>query len=269
MIRAGGRSPNQLREVKITYDVYEYAAGSVLFEIGKTRVLCAVNLQQGVPAFLKGQKTGWLTAEYSMLPASTTIRTVRDDASGRRNGRAVEISRLIGRSLRSVVDLSFLGERTIVVDCDVLQADGGTRAASITGACLALARAVEHWIELKIIKETLLTDRLTAISVGITQGTALLDVDFAEDSTLDADFNFVFNAAGDIIEMQGSAERAAVSWPQFEAMRLLASQGAQQLLDVLPLCSSTRSGSGKIDDKFGPRSKQTIQTAPLFSLKNR
>jgi ribonuclease PH len=180
--------------------------------MGKTKVLCAVSLQQGVPHFLRGKKTGWLTAEYSLLPASTPIRTVREITANKRNGRTIEISRVIGRALRSVVNLDPLGEQTIFIDCDVLQADGGTRTACITGAYLALKAAVAQWLHRGIISETILIDELAAISVGLAQDTVLLDLDFIEDSATEADFNFVLTRSGKIIELQGSAEKFPIKW---------------------------------------------------------
>jgi len=228
-LRASGRRGNQLRSLRISYDVFEHAAGSVLFEIGKTKILCAVTLQTGVPAFLKGKNSGWLTAEYAMLPASTTVRTQREGTSMRKNGRSIEISRLIGRSLRTVTDLHLLGERTIVIDCDVLQADGSTRTACITGACLALKAAQARWLKLKMINQNFLKAEIVAISVGTLNGKAILDLDYKEDSMSDADFNFIITRSGDIIEIQGGAEKSAVSWDLFNTMYVLAIQGAQQL----------------------------------------
>ncbi len=227
--RAGSRKNDQLRDLRVTYDIFSYAAGSTLFEIGNTKVLTAVTLQQGVPHFLRGKKTGWLTAEYSLLPASTPIRTVREVTANKRSGRTIEISRLIGRALRSVVALDKLGENTIFIDCDILQADGGTRTSCITGAYLALKAAMVTWIEKGIISSSCLTDELAAISVGVTQDSALLDLDFIEDSAIEADFNFVLTRSGSIVEIQGSAEKYPLSWQQYETMRLLAIKGVQEL----------------------------------------
>jgi len=257
------RKSDQLRNVKISFNVFGYAAGSVLFELGNTKVLCSVNLQQNVPHFLKGKKTGWLTAEYAMLPTSSKTRIQREASVMRRNGRSVEISRLIGRSLRSVVDLSLIGERTIVVDCDVLQADGGTRTACITGAFLALRAAFSSWIENKLIKENIITDSLAAISVGIVDGCPLLDIDFAEDSCADADFNFVITRSNKIVEIQGSSEGATVSWQQFEQAKNLAIKGVNELFEI---------GNTFFDAQMleiVPEKSENKKTAPLFSLVNR
>src|ERR1700733_6301212 len=190
-VRSGKREYNELRPLKVAYDIYSYTPGSVLFEMGNTKILCSVTLQNSVPHFLRGKRRGWLTAEYALLPASTPIRTVREVSANKRNGRTIEISRLIGRSLRSVADLAVLGESTIFIDCDVLQADGGTRTACITGAYLALKAAVVRWLEKGIIHQSLLKDELGAVSVGIADDLTLLDLDFIEDSTTFADFNFV------------------------------------------------------------------------------
>lgn len=229
--RVGNRAYDQLRPLKVTYGVYPYAAGSTLFEMGNTKVLCSVTLQNGTPHFLRGKKTGWMTAEYSLLPTSTPVRTVREMTANKRSGRVIEISRLIGRALRAVANLSVLGEQTIFIDCDVLQADGGTRTASITGAYLALKAAQERWRAQGIISssQSLLCDELAAISVGLSSKGPLLDMDFAEDSMIDADFNFVLTRSGKIIEIQGAAERAPISWDDYEHMRHLAVQGAQDL----------------------------------------
>ncbi len=231
MKRLSGRLPEQMRTVRVTYDLYGYAQSSVLFELGTTKVLCAISLQNGVPHFLKGKKTGWLTAEYAMLPSSTTVRTSRDTGY-QKNGRNVEISRLIGRALRSIVDLSVFGEHTVTVDCDVLQADGGTRTASITAACLALALANKRWLASGKISATCMRDLLVAVSVGMSGDTALLDLDFQEDSTVDADFNFVLTKSGALVEVQGTAELKPVLWSDFDKARLLAQQGAQELFKL-------------------------------------
>jgi ribonuclease PH len=228
-MRSDNRSYNQLRQLKVTYDVFAYAAGSALFEMGNTKVLCAVTLQNGIPHFLKGKKSGWLTAEYALLPVSTPIRTVREITANKRSGRTIEISRLIGRALRAVTNLSLLGEHTIFIDCDVLQADGGTRTACITGAYLALKAAQERWRALNMLSDNILTDELAAVSVGLGQHGPLLDMDFTEDSTIEVDFNFVVTRSNKIVEIQGSAERAPLNWQDYDHMRLLALQGTQEL----------------------------------------
>jgi ribonuclease PH len=226
MQRSNNRNYNELRPLKVVYDIYLNAAGSTLFEIGNTKVLCSVILQNGVPHFLRGKGSGWLTAEYSMLPASTPMRTIRETTANKRSGRTIEISRLIGRSLRSVVNLQALGEHTIFIDCDVLQADGSTRTACVTGAYLALKAAETKWLAAGIIRQPLLTEELAAISVGVNQqGDALLDIDYAEDSNINADFNFVLTRSGKIIEMQGTAETTPVSWEAYEKLRALALHG--------------------------------------------
>lgn len=227
--RFGNRLYDELRSLRITYDVYSYASGSVLFEMGNTKVLCSVTLQHGVPHFLRSKKTGWLTAEYSLLPASTPIRTVREVTANKRNGRTIEIARLIGRALRSVADLNVLGEQTIFVDCDVLQADGGTRTACITGAYLALKAAEKKWKAQGLIRGALMTDALAAISVGLGEQGPLLDMDFTEDSSIYADFNFVLTRSGSIVEIQGSAEKMPIEWSDYDVMRTLALKGAQEL----------------------------------------
>lgn len=229
MWRQNNRAYNQLRKIKISYSPFGYASGNVLFEMGNTKVLCSVMMQKGVPPFLKGSKTGWLTAEYALLPAATTIRTQREATLFKRNSRSVEISRLIGRSLRSIVQLDNIGEQTIMVDCDVLQADGGTRTACLTGAYLALEAAEQYWLERDIIPEPIIKDALAAISVGVIDNQVYLDLDYSEDNRADADFNFVLTSSGKLIEVQGSAEKTALSWEIFEQLRQLACRGIAKL----------------------------------------
>lgn len=227
--RAHNRAYDQLRPLHITYDVFAYAAGSVLFEQGDTKILVSVMLQEGVPPFLRGKGAGWLTAEYAMLPASTVDRMSRDTVA-KRNGRAIEISRLIGRSFRSVVDVSKLGEKTIYIDCDVLQADAGTRAASITAASCALQAAQERWLKCKMIREPILQEPIAAVSLGITKsGDLLLDIDYEEDSAIATDFNFVLTKSEKIVEIQGTAETAPLTWEQHAQMCDLARNGVRQL----------------------------------------
>lgn len=233
MTRVDGRAFDQMRPIKITYDVFEFAAASLLYEIGKTKVLCAVTLQVGVPPFLRGKKTGWLNAEYAMLPAATPSRNQREIIGGKRSGRSVEISRMIGRSFRSIMDLDVLGERTIVIDCDVQQADGGTRTACITAAQLALGLAQERWLLEDLIEKPFLHDELAAISVGILDDKPILDVSFSEDSEGDADFNFVLTRSGKVIEIQGSAEKKPIDWHVFEQVRLLAMQGITGIFNTV------------------------------------
>jgi len=229
VLRASKRAYDQLRPLKVTYGVYPNASGSTLFELGNTKILCSVNIQQGVPHFLRQKRMGWLTAEYSLLPSSTPVRTVREITANKRSGRVIEISRLIGRSLRAVVDLSVLADQTIFIDCDVLQADGGTRTASITAAFLALRAADELYRRKGIISRSFIRDDLAAISVGVGSKGPLLDMDFKEDSMTDADYNFILTRSGTIVEIQGCAERQPITWEDYEEMRLLAVQGAQEL----------------------------------------
>ena len=227
--RSGNRALDDLRDLKVTYDIFPYASGSVLFEIGNTKILCAVTLQNGVPHFLRGKRTGWLTAEYALLPSSTPTRTVRESTTNKRNGRNIEISRLIGRALRSVVRLDVFNEKTIFIDCDVLQADGGTRTASIIGAYLALRAAQVTWYNSGDISELFLKDELTAISVGTGDRGTLLDMDFTEDSMTDSDFNFVITRSGGVVEIQGSAEKRPITWEAYEDIQRTALIGSKRL----------------------------------------
>jgi ribonuclease PH len=225
--RADGRQPNQLRPIKLVPDYQKFAEGSVLIRVGDTRVLCAATIEDRVPGFLRGKGTGWVTAEYGMLPRAGTERSQREASAGRVGGRTHEIQRLIGRSLRSVIDLSKLGERTITLDCDVLQADGGTRTASITGAWVALARALN-----KYGMSHLVIGQVAAVSVGISAGALLLDLDYSEDSTADVDFNVVMTDDGRFVEVQGTAEHRAFSREQMDGMLELAAAGIRQLHEV-------------------------------------
>jgi ribonuclease PH len=222
--RPDGRAPTQLRPVKIVADYLKFAEGSVLIRVGDTRVICAVTIEDRVPGWLRGKGSGWVTAEYSMLPRAGTERSQREAHAGRIGGRTHEIQRLIGRALRGVVDLPKLGERTITVDCDVIQADGGTRTASITGAYVALARALA-----KYGMAHLLTGQVAAVSVGLSGGTVLLDLDYAEDSTADVDFNVVMTDDERFVELQGTAEHKAFDRAQMNQMVDLASAGIKQL----------------------------------------
>jgi ribonuclease PH len=225
--RIDGRAPNQLRPVKIVPDYLKFAEGSVLIRVGDTRVICAATIEDRVPPFLRGKGTGWVTAEYSMLPRAGTERSQREASSGRIGGRTHEIQRLIGRSLRSVVDLSKLGERSITLDCDVIQADGGTRTASITGAYVALARAMRRFG-----MAHLLVGQVAAVSVGISGGQLLLDLNYAEDSSAQVDFNVVMLDSGDFVEVQGTAEHKAFSREQMNQMVELAGAGIRQLFEL-------------------------------------
>lgn len=225
--RADGRLPNQLRPVKIVPDYLKFAEGSALIRVGDTRVICAATLEDRVPPFLRGKGTGWVTAEYSMLPRAGTERTPREASTGRIGGRTHEIQRLIGRSLRSVVDLSGLGERSVTLDCDVIQADGGTRTASVTGAYVALARALNRYG-----MGHLLTGQVAAVSVGMSGGTLLLDLDYAEDSSAGVDFNVVMLDSERFVEIQGTAEQTPFSREQMDEMVTLAAAGIRQLFDL-------------------------------------
>ncbi len=227
--RFSGRAADQLRPISITYNVLEYTAGSVLFQIGRTKLICAITLQNNVPAFLKGKKTGWLQAEYAMLPAATHVRKEREVVGCKRNGRSVEISRLIARSLRSIVDLTALGERTITIDCDVIQADGGTRTAAISGAYAALRVAIDRWLRQGILQKDILKESIAAVSVGVTSGGLLLDLDYAEDNDIIADFNFVLTASGLLVEVQGTAEQAPIDWSLMHSMYVMALKGVKEI----------------------------------------
>ena len=232
MQRPSERQPNELRPIKITRNFTKHAEGSVLIEFGDTRVLCTASVTEGVPRFLKGSGKGWLTAEYGMLPRSTHSRMDREAARGKQGGRTVEIQRLIGRSLRAAVDLEALGEFTIVVDCDVLQADGGTRTASITGACVAVVDALNHLQRSGALKTDPLLNMIASVSVGIYKGVPVLDLDYPEDSAADTDMNLVMTENGGIIEIQGTAEQAPFSEEEFQAMFALGRKGINELMTL-------------------------------------
>jgi len=229
-MRPSGRKPDELRPVRITRGYTRHAEGSVLIEAGDTRVLCTASIDEKVPPFLKGQGKGWLTAEYGMLPRSTNTRMQREAASGKQSGRTQEIQRLIGRSLRSVADLSLFGERTIQIDCDVLQADGGTRTASITGAFVAVYDAVRVLIEKGAIAASPLFDSVAAVSVGVYEGTPVLDLDYSEYSACETDMNVVMTGSGGLVEVQGTAEGKPFTRAELDAMLNLASSGIRQLI---------------------------------------
>jgi ribonuclease PH len=229
-MRPSGRAPDQLRPVQITRGYTRHAEGSVLVEFGDTRVLCTASIDEKVPPFLKGKGQGWLTAEYGMLPRSTGTRTQREAAAGRQSGRTQEIQRLIGRSLRAVTNLVGLGERTLQIDCDVLQADGGTRTASITGAFVALHDAVRLLQDRRLVREWPIRDFVAAVSVGVYRGVAMLDLDYDEDSTCETDMNVVMTGSGGIVELQGTAEGAPFSRAELDAMVDLAGAGISRLV---------------------------------------
>ncbi len=228
MSRLNGRKPNQLRPIKVTKNYSKYAEGSCLIEFGDTKVICTATIEESVPSFLKNSGTGWVTAEYGMLPRSCKTRIQREKTSG----RTFEIQRLIGRSLRSVVDMKKLGERTIKIDCDVIQADGGTRTASITGGFIALTDALLNLKKQGKLLGIPLTDYVAAISVGLLKGELLLDLDYEEDSNAGMDMNVVMIGAGQFIEVQGTSEREPFSKPQMDALLKLAQKGIKRLMDI-------------------------------------
>lgn len=229
-MRPSQRLPNQLREVKITPHFTRYAEGSVLIECGHTRVLCTASVENGVPAHKKGTGEGWVTAEYGMLPRSTHTRSRREAASGKQSGRTQEIQRLIGRSLRAVIDLRKLGERQITLDCDVLQADGGTRCAAITGGYVALAIACNRLVASGVLSESPLLDSVAAVSVGIVDAEPVLDLDYDEDVNCDTDMNVVMTGKGGFVEVQGTAEGAPFSRDEMDALVALAARGIGALV---------------------------------------
>ncbi len=229
MQRPSGRAFDQLREIHIEREYTCHAEGSVLVSFGNTKVICTASVEEGVPRFLKGQGQGWVTAEYGMLPRSTGSRMGREAARGKQGGRTVEIQRLIGRSLRAALDLKALGEFQITLDCDVIQADGGTRTASITGACVALVDALRYMQREKLLTTDPLLHMVASVSVGIYDGVAVLDLDYPEDSNAETDMNVVMTSAGGLIEIQGTAEQAPFTEAQFTQMFGLAKQGIQAL----------------------------------------
>ncbi|HOI53045.1 MAG TPA: ribonuclease PH [Azonexus sp.] len=229
-MRPSQRQPDQLRAVRITRNFTRHAEGSVLIEMGDTRVLCTASVEESLPPFLRGKGQGWVTAEYGMLPRSTHTRTAREAAKGKQTGRTQEIQRLIGRSLRAVTDLKALGERQITLDCDVLQADGGTRCASITGAWIALYEACEKLVQAGKLAANPIKDHVAAISVGIYNGSAVLDLDYPEDSNCDTDMNVIMTGNGGIVEVQGTAEGEPFSREQMNVLMDLAQMGIRQLV---------------------------------------
>ena len=231
-MRNDGRRSDQLRPIRITPDFIPHAEGSVLIEIGRTRVICTASVDESVPKFLRGTNKGWITAEYSMLPRATESRTPREASLGRKSGRTQEIQRLIGRSLRTAVDLGLLGERTIWVDCDVIQADGGTRTASITGAFVAMVQALDRLVADGAITSLPVRSNLAAVSVGIVRGTPMLDLDYSEDSGAEVDFNVVMNERNEFIELQGTAEREPFGRGFLDELLVLAEAGISELIAV-------------------------------------
>lgn len=244
-MRSDGRKNNELRKIQITPNFNKHAEGSVLIEFGDTKVICTATVEDRVPPFMKGEGKGWVTAEYSMLPRATQSRNQREAAKGKLGGRTMEIQRLIGRALRSVVDLEALGERSITLDCDVIQADGGTRTTSITGAFIALVQAVNHIAETHQLPVFPVRDFLASVSVGILDGEALLDLNYVEDARVKVDMNVVMTGAGEFVEIQGTGEEAPFSRTEMEQMLKLAEDGIHDLIgmqkDVL----------GPLADKIG------------------
>ncbi|KPK44097.1 MAG: ribonuclease PH [Nitrospira bacterium SM23_35] len=234
-MRPDGRKENEIRSVKIQRDFIENAEGSVLISIGNTRVICTATIEEKVPHFLKDQKRGWVTAEYSMLPRATHTRTLRESTTGKISGRTHEIQRLIGRALRSVVDLSGIGERTIWVDCDVMQADGGTRTASITGAFICLADALKYAVRNGLIQKSPLRDYLAAVSVGVVRGNPMVDLCYSEDSIAEVDMNVVMTGDGRFVEIQGTAEGVPFSKDTLNMLIDLAEKGINNLIKIQKL----------------------------------
>lgn len=231
-MRPSNRESNQLRDIKITRNFTNHAEGSVLVEFGQTRVLCNASVIEGVPRFLKGKNQGWVTAEYGMLPRATHSRTDREASKGKQGGRTLEIQRLIGRSLRACIDLKKIGEYTITLDCDVIQADGGTRTAAITGACVAFHDALQWMLTKEKIRKMPAFKYIAAVSVGIYRGQPVLDLDYAEDVLAETDMNVVMNEAGEFIEVQGTAEDGAFSRDALNQMLELAESGIKELIEL-------------------------------------
>ena len=231
-MRPSGRKTNQLREISIEPNVLHHAEGSCMIKFGNTHVICSASLDNSVPRFLKGKNSGWVTAEYGMLPRSTNQRMYRESAKGKQTGRTLEIQRLIGRSMRAAVDLKALGERQILIDCDVINADGGTRTAAITGSYVALHLAIRSLIDRKMLRYNPLISQIAAISCGIYNGTIVADLDYDEDSNAEVDANFVFNQNGNLIEIQGTGEESDFSPAQLIDMMKLASESAKELFTI-------------------------------------
>ncbi len=230
-MRSDGRAPDQMRPVKLTPDFVPVAEGSVLIEIGQTRVICTATVDDGVPSFLKGSGKGWVTGEYGMLPRATEQRTARESARGRQSGRTLEIARLIGRSLRAIVDQQKLGERTVWLDCDVIQADGGTRTASITGSFIALSMALERLVAAGMLRSVPLTDSVAATSVGLVLGEPVLDLCYEEDSRAEVDMNVVMTGSGRFVEIQATAEGRPFAGEELDRLLSLASGGIRTLTE--------------------------------------
>lgn len=251
-MRLDGRMPEDLRPVIITRGYIEHAEGSVLIEVGRTRVICTVTVEEKVPPFLKGKGEGWITAEYGMLPRSTGQRNQREVTRGKQGGRTMEIQRLIGRALRSVIDLKQLGERTLWVDCDVIQADGGTRTASITGAYVALVDAMQWLRRQRMVERLPITDYLAATSVGIIDGVPMLDLAYVEDSRAEVDMNLVMTGKGGFVELQGTGEAGPFTRNQLDEMMALGENGIQRLIAI------QRASLGALGAEVGQRAGQTV-----------
>ncbi len=242
-MRPSHRAADQLRPVRLTRNFTCHAEGSVLVEFGRTRVLCTASVEESVPPFLRGKGQGWLTAEYGMLPRSTHTRSAREAARGKQTGRTQEIQRLIGRSLRAVVDLSALGERQITIDCDVLQADGGTRTAAITGACVAVHDALDGLVRSGALRENPMREMVAAVSVGIYRGVAVLDLDYEEDSGCETDMNVVMTGSGGFVEVQGTAEGTPFQRAELDALLDLAASGIAELVVTQRSCLAAPAGA--------------------------
>ncbi len=267
----------QIRSLHLDYDLYGYADASLLLTAGGTTVLCSITLINGVPQFLRGKGTGWLTASYAMLPVATQRRNQRESTGSTRNSRSVEISRLIGRSLRSIIDTGPLAERTIYVDCDVLQADGGTRVASITAANYALRVAVARWMKLGVIKKNILKDEIAALSVGLVENQVCVDLDAHNDGNAQADFNFVITRSGRVVEVQGTAEKGPIDWERFDEIKDAACKGVARVFDACDQFSYSLENERAlraISSRLNPNQRihhlaPQNSKAPFFSLANR
>jgi ribonuclease PH len=231
-MRSDGRTHDQLRSVRMTPGFISQAEGSVLIEVGRTRVICTASVEETVPAFLKGQGKGWITSEYSMIPRATNTRTPRESTLGKKSGRTQEIQRLIGRALRASIELEKLGERQIWIDCDVIEADGGTRTASITGAFVAMSLAIDKLIASKALSQSPIRSHVAAVSVGVIKGTPMLDLDYPEDSTADVDFNVVMTDRDEFVEIQGTAERFPFSSTVLTQLLDLSRRGIHELIEI-------------------------------------
>lgn len=245
MLRKDGRNAEEIRPVRITRHYTKYAEGSVLIEVGDTKVICNATVEERVPPFLKGTGKGWVTAEYSMLPRATGVRNIREAARGKLTGRTMEIQRLIGRAMRSVIDLEALGERTITIDCDVIQADGGTRTSSMTGAFVAMVDALNSLVEKKMLTTIPLRDFVAAISVGRVNGEIMLDLNYTEDSVAEVDMNIVMTGSGEFVELQGTGEEASFSRQDLEQILNYGEKGVKELIAL------QKSALGDVADKVG------------------